>query len=130
MEGHAQSTEDNLISSLSFKLNPGASYITDRRSVSYFPQGGNDYAPRGVKVIKVMLTGDSWMDPSTLKIFMDVKNSGAGIITPRLTGGWGMARRIRVLCGGQIVEDIDEYGRLSEQFHMMKPSEKKRKRCH
>ena len=30
-----------------------------------------------------------------------------------------------VLCVGQIVEDIDFYGRLHEQFHMMKPEEKR-----
>ena len=59
MEAHAQSVEDNLIDSLSFKLRPGASYVTDRRSVTYFPQGGNSYSPAGVKVIKMMLTGDS-----------------------------------------------------------------------
>ena len=35
-----------------------------------------------------------------------------------------MFRRLRILCGGQIVEDIDLYGRLHEQFHMMKPKEK------
>ena len=104
MEGHTQSVEDNLIESLSFKLRPGASYITDRRSVSFFPQGGNDYAPKGVKVIKIMLTGDSWLDPSTLKLFMDVRNSSTGIITPVINGGWGMVRRIRVLCGGKLLK--------------------------
>ena len=36
-----------------------------------------------------------------------------------------MFRRLRILCGGQTVEDIDLYGRLHEQFHMMKPSEKR-----
>ena len=32
MESHAQSVEDDLIDSLSFKLRPGASYVTDRKS--------------------------------------------------------------------------------------------------
>ena len=36
-----------------------------------------------------------------------------------------MFRRLRIICGGQIVEDIDLYGRLHEQFHMMKPKEKR-----
>ena len=36
MEAHAQSVEDNLIDSLSFKLRPSASYVTDRRSVTFF----------------------------------------------------------------------------------------------
>ena len=124
MESHAQSVEDNLIDSLSFKLRPGASYVTDRRYVTYFPQGGNSYSPAGVKVIKMMLTGDSWMDPSTVKLFMTIKNDSTGDIIPRVAGAWGMFRRLRILCGGQIVEDIDLYGRLHEQFHMMKPSEK------
>lgn len=125
MESHAQSVEDNLIESLSFKLRPGASYVTDRRSVTYFPQGGNSYSPAGVKVIKLMLTGDSWMDPSTVKLFMNIKNDSAADITPRVAGPWGMFRRLRILCGGQICEDLDLYGRLHEQFHMMKPTEKR-----
>ena len=68
MESHAQSVDDHLIDSLSFKLKPGASYVTDRRSVTYFPQGGNQYSPTGVKVMKILLTGDQWLDPSTTKL--------------------------------------------------------------
>ena len=80
MESHAQSVEDNLIDPLSFKLRLGASYVTDRHSV---PQGGNSYSPAGVEMIKMMLTGDSWMDPSTVKLFMNVKNDSQGQITTR-----------------------------------------------
>ena len=35
MESHAQSVEDYLIEGLSFKMSPGASYVTSRRSVSF-----------------------------------------------------------------------------------------------
>ena len=73
----------------------------------------------------MMLTGDSWMDPSTVKLFMTIKSDSADDITPRVAGAWGMFRRLRILCGGQIVEDIDYYGRLHEQFNMRKPSEKR-----
>ena len=55
MESHAQATEDYLIEGLSFKLAPGASYVTNRRSVTFYPQGGNSYAPKGVKVFKLNL---------------------------------------------------------------------------
>ena len=72
-----------------------------------------------------MLTGDSWMDPSTVKLFMAIKNDSAAGIEPHVAGAWGMFRRMRILCGGQIVDDIDPYGRLHEQFHMMKPKEKR-----
>ena len=37
------SPEDILVDSLSFKLNKGASYITDRRSVRFYPSGSNVY---------------------------------------------------------------------------------------
>ena len=33
VESHANATEDYLIDGLSFKMNPGASYVTNRRSV-------------------------------------------------------------------------------------------------
>ena len=77
MEATAQSVEDYLIDSLSFKLKPGASYITNRRSVSYFPHGGNSYSPTGVKVIKLVLTGDQWLDPSTVRFQFTVRNNHA-----------------------------------------------------
>lgn len=125
MESHAQSVEDNLIDSLSFKLRPGASYVTDRRSCSYFSQG-NQFSPSGVKVIKMQLnSADGWLDPSTVKLFMNIKNDGDEPITPRVKGAWGMFSRLRVLCSGAICEDIDHYGRLHEQFDMMRPVEKR-----
>ena len=67
MEHHAQSIDDALIGGLRYKLKPGASYVTNRRSVSYFAQGGNQYSPSGVKVMKFNLTRDQWLDPSTFR---------------------------------------------------------------
>ena len=126
MEGHAQSVEDTLIDSLSFKLRPGASYATSRRSVSFFPQGGNDYKPNGVKVIKIGLNGDQWLDPSTVKLFFTVQNTdGTNALALKVPYPWIFFRRVRVLCGGQIVEDIDDYHRVHQQFHLMRPSERR-----
>eukprot|EP00972_Heterocapsa_arctica_P029036 4272504-Heterocapsa_arctica.AAC.1 len=68
MEYHTASIEDSLVGPLSFKLSPSASYVTNRRSVSYFAQGSNSYSPAGVKVIKINLNSqDSWLDPSSLR---------------------------------------------------------------
>ena len=77
MESHAQATEDYLIDGLSFKSAPGASYVTNRRSVTFYPQGGNSYSPTGVKVIRIALTGDGWLDPSTLRVMFDLNNLDA-----------------------------------------------------
>ena len=109
MESHAQGVEDNLIDSLSFKLRPGASYVTDRKSSTYFSQG-NQFSPSGIKVIKMMLnSADGWLDPSTVKSFMNIENDSTDDITPRVAGPWGMFSRLRVLCSGAIIEDVDIY---------------------
>ena len=39
VEAMANSVEDYLIDGLSFKLSPGASYVTDRRSVTWYASG-------------------------------------------------------------------------------------------
>ena len=114
MEATAQSVDDHPIEGLSFKLRPGASYVTNRRSVSYYPTGGNDYSPAGVKVIKLVLTGHDWLDPSTVRIQFDLQNTyatpagatenaaqvAAHLLRP-VSGPWSFFRRARIIIGGQ-----------------------------
>lgn len=80
LESTTNAIEDHLIDSISFKLAPSASYVTDRRSVSFFPQGSNIYKPQtGTKVIKIALTGTGeWLDPSTLQLQFKLENGPAG----------------------------------------------------
>ena len=50
------SPTDILVDNLSFKLNTGASYITDRRSVRFYPSGSNVYKPTsGKPCIKIFI---------------------------------------------------------------------------
>ncbi len=59
VEAIANSVEDKLIDSLTFKLKEGASYITDRRSCTFYPSGSNIYrSQNGTKTIKINLSGD------------------------------------------------------------------------
>ena len=74
MEHHAQSVDDAFIGGLSYKLKAGASYVTHRRSVSYFASGGNIYSPDGIKVMKFNITGDQWLDPSTYRVAFQLNN--------------------------------------------------------
>ena len=79
VEAIANSVEDKLIDGLSFKMQPGASYVTERKSVTYHPQGSNNYEPgAGTKLIRILLTGDNWLDPSTLRVMFSVNNREAG----------------------------------------------------
>jgi len=118
VEAISNGLEDYLIDGLSFKLGAGASYVTNRRSVTFHPSGSNIYKPSsGTKVIKMMLTGDSWLDPSTVKLQYTLENKGAHPLY--LIGGPHVPfRRLRVLCGGQVVEDFD-YNRTHEMFHVL-----------
>ena len=66
------SPEDILIDNLSFKLNKGASFITDRRSVSFWPPGSNVYkSDSGNRALKFSLNGEdnTWLDPQSVRIF-------------------------------------------------------------
>ena len=80
MEGYAASSEDALIDGLSFKLGNSASYITDRKSVTFWPSGSNIYkTSSGTKVIKFQLNSDGWCDPSTVRIMFNLVNNGDAV---------------------------------------------------
>ena len=120
LEDTANSVEDHLIEGLSFKLKNGASYVQSRRSVSFFPQGGNYYSSTGVKVMKISLTGaqGEWLDPSTLVLSYVMNNANAGAQRQLrfISGPWSIFRRMRIICGGTIIEDVDNYARCSKIF--------------
>ena len=133
MKHHAQSIDDALIGGLSYKLKAGASYVTNRRSVSYFAQGGNQYSPSGIKVVKFNLTGDQWLDPSTFRVMFQLNNTGnvgaaegasLKMVEPLSWNPAVFFRRCRVICGGQVVEDIDSFNRLSLMLTALKTEEK------
>ena len=111
MEAISNSIEDKLINSLQFKLKEGASYINDRRSVTFHAAGSNIYSPKsGQKIIKIQLTGDNWLDPSTVRVMFDLVNKdkttdGHKQLRP-LGPCHAFFRRCRLLCGGQVVEDF------------------------
>ena len=129
MEGVANAVEDRLVDGLSFQLKPGASYVTDRKSVTYHPQGSNIYSTQGTKLIKLLLTGDQWLDPSTFRIMfdlvnMDTSNSNNKLL--RVLGGpHSFFRRMRILANGAVIEDIDNYNRVHEMFKLLKATDTK-----
>ena len=121
LESHAQAVEDVLHESLSFKLRPSASYVTDRKFVTFWPQGSSEYkVTGGVKVIKININGTDWLDPSSIKLHFIVKNNDtANPLRPFVTGIHNWFRRLRVIIGGQVVEDIDNYNRVCQMFTLM-----------
>ena len=125
MEHHAQSIDDALIGGLSYKLKAGASYVTNRRSVSYFASGGNQYSSNGVRVIKFNITGDQRLDPSTFRVRFQLNNLdhdllGSIYISTRSLSPAVFFRRARLICGGVVVEDTDDFNRLSVMITALK----------
>ena len=120
VEAHANSTDDYLIEGLSFKLGQGASYVTNRRSVSFSPSGSNEYGPStGTKVIKIRLNGTDWLGPSTVKVMFTLKNTDAANDLKFLSGPHAFFRRMRIVCGGRVIEDMDDYNRTCEMFNIL-----------
>ena len=132
VESAANGIDDVLIDGLSFKLRPGASYVQERKSVTFYASGSNEYTPTGTKLIKLVCTSEGWLDPSTLRICFDVNNKAVDTyntattpttlipLGPKLLrpvgGPWSFFHRLRILCGGTIVEDISDFARTQEMF--------------
>ena len=118
------SPEDILVDNLSFKLNKGASYITDRRSVSFFPSTSNVYKPSsGARVLKFSLNGEdnSWLDPQSVRICFTLSNKdGTNFRKIRpLSSPYSFFRRMRIIAGSQVLEDFDNYNRVHHMFSKM-----------
>ncbi len=77
-----------MIDGLSFKMPLGASYAVGRRGITYHPQNSNMHKPTGgTKSVRILLTGGSWIDPSTYRSMFDVRNNAAAAKKLYVVGG-------------------------------------------
>ena len=115
VEAIANSTEYYLIDGLNFKLSPGASYVTDRRSVRWFMSGSQILVSgQGARVCRIQVNSDGWIDPSTVRLHY-ILNNTSSTLTLRLCGGpWSMFSRVRCVMSGSIIDDISAYNRTHE----------------
>lgn len=125
METLTNGADDVLIDALSYKLGNSASYITDRKSVTFWPSGSNIYkTSSGTKVVKFQLNSDGWLDPSTVVINFNLVNNdpSAPPALPKyvrpLQGGHSFFRRLRISCNGALCEDFD-YNRTHQMFEIL-----------
>ena len=115
MEAIIQNNDDHLIEPLNFRLNPGASYITNRRFVSFFPSSASTYSPTNVRVIKLQLNDDNWLDPTTVKLHYTLNNlDGTNPLRTVSKSPNVFFSRARVLMGGQVIQDLQDYNRNTE----------------
>jgi hypothetical protein len=113
--------EDLLVDSLSCKLPGSGQYVVDRRSVTFHTEGSNSYSSlSGTRVLKFRLNGEGWLDPSTVRLMFDVVNTDGDATKTLKPIGYCHAffRRLRISVRGQIIEDIQDYNRVSHMFNL------------
>ena len=72
-----EGSQEKLIHGLKYIPNAQASYLKDRANVSYFPVGGNNYSPSGVRLLRFELTasGDDFLDPGSVRLAFTIVNA-------------------------------------------------------
>lgn len=123
MEAVIANVEDHLVNPLDYKLSKGSSYITGRRSCTFFTQGGNDYSPSGVRTLKFACASDGWLDPESVRIQYKLSNTDATKVLQPLGGPAVFFRRLRVTCGGVLIHDCNEFDRLSNMMEILTTDE-------
>ena len=124
---HASALRDSLIDGMSFGSRPTASYIINRRSVSFPPQSGGVFSPNSLRLIRFSLQdatdgGSScWLDGETLRLAFVVQNLGAKALQFQAKLPASLFRRCRVMCGGVEIMDLLDYGRCVEMFENLMP---------
>ena len=118
MEQVLAASKQSLLSSLEFSgPPPAADYVTSRNSITIFPQGGNQYSPQGVKMMRFNLTTSSggFIDMASLAVQATVsETSGAANLTPLGPNLGVFLQELRIIMGGVVVESIPFYNRTEE----------------
>jgi hypothetical protein len=124
LETHIAGAEDKLLDSLHFAGKTSASYVTERRSVSFAPQAASNFTPQGVRLMRFNLADQNgWLVGDTLRLIFTLHNSRAAALVPICDSPASMFRRVRLIGNGSaMIEDIEEYGRVHEMFSRLTSS--------
>ena len=137
LEVTAASLEEVLLDELQFSLKKGANYVTRRESVTMYPSGSGGYSYNAIKVIRIplMASAGQWLDPTTLSLSYDLKSNAPADVTTGASqnrnriklnsGQHNIFSRLRILVGGQTLEDIggggSGYNRLYDMMLKLAP---------
>ena len=129
LESHAASLQDQLIPGLDYRHGNSANYVQSRQNISIYPQGSNSYSASGTRTIRFHINADAnWLDPASAMLYFTVRNldqtaQTSTNITRMLPLGQAHIwfSRLRVLCQGQLVEQIDDMNRLYELMMRLSP---------
>ncbi len=118
---------DVLVGPLKYGLDPQGSYVQSRRSSTCF-SNVNSASPSGVKTITINLGSSSeWLDGSTVLLSMLITNGDNNLsLWPATPEASCLFDRLQVRLGSTLVEDIQEYGKLSHIMTKLSMSPQKK----
>ena len=106
-----------MLGSLDYRLPQVSNFVTDRKEVTYYPLGGDQYRPVGVRVLTFQCSGLGFLDASSLCLSVQCNNpDGAKTLKPLTPELACMIQEIRILAGGTEIERISGYNRL---YHLL-----------
>ncbi len=121
MESLVASSETHLLGSLDFRPGKTGQYVTSRRSVTMHPGSGNTFSSVGIRTTRFTIAGSDWLVPETVRIGLDVHNSGVLPLQPTSVLGGALFSRMRIMSGGVLLEDVNLYNRQVNTFHNCLP---------
>jgi len=118
---------DVLVGPLKYGLDPQGSYVTQRRNSTSW-SNVNSASPAGVKTITINCGSSSeHLDPSTVLLsFLITNTDGTNALWPATVGAHCLFDRLQVRLGSTLVEDIQEFGKLTEIMQKMSMSPQKK----
>ena len=116
-----------LVGPLKYGLDPQGSYVTQRRQSTTF-SNVNSASPAGVKTITINVGSSSeWLDPSTVLLsFLITNGDGTNALWPATVGAHCLFDRLQVRLGSTLIEDIQEFGKLTEIMQKLSMSPQKK----
>ena len=127
LETHIAGSEDKLIDSLHFAGRNSASYVTERRGVSFAPQAASDFKSGGVRLMRFNLADQQgWLVGDSLRLVITLSNAKAAALTPISDSPASIFRRMRIIANGSaMIEDVEEYGHVHQMFSELLPSQRR-----
>lgn len=120
----ATAARPGLIKALSFTLPSAANYVQARTNATWFPQGGNQYTPTGVRLIRFQIADPTqFLDPHNIRLQFTLKNDEDTLgKVLQLTGPpFVLFQRARLLVNGVVVEDMMYQHRTSMMLYQLQP---------
>ena len=128
LEASIAGAETHMLGELSYALPASAQYMKKREEI-YWTSGANVYAANGIRTMRINLSGQGFLDMSSLVLECDCQKLSTNfVLKPILPGLEGFFQSLKVSISGTTVEEIGDpscsYGRIYTMLSKGLPKEK------